>query len=365
MLRVSTAAQSGVRPYQSVTLTSRAALDQEARDVHVVVGDGHQERRDAVGVGALDVGAGGDQRPRRIQPAVARGVQQRRQRAGNQIPRPALGQPAADDPDAVSETGHRIGQHPRRRLPGARLRVHVGAALHEQLHDRRTVFADGDHQRRLLKGRVLRVDDGAAVEEEFDGVDLAHTRRGHERGFAGRIGVVRIRADFEQHANHLRVAVGGREVQRRDAVAVRAGGIGAGTDQQPRSLDIVDANKPVKGGRAVPARRVDVGFLIDQRAHGGRIALHGRLGEAGVVSPRGRLYGPDWGGRLRGRGRRLRSHGGGGRLGQREQRDQGGRGEPQVVPHGSTSLSPDEPRSQPPGRASAAKKAQNPALRRP
>ena len=33
MLRVSTAAQSGVRPYQSLTLTSAPLLDQEARDV--------------------------------------------------------------------------------------------------------------------------------------------------------------------------------------------------------------------------------------------------------------------------------------------------------------------------------------------
>ena len=55
MLRASTAAQSGVRPYQSLDVDLRAPIDQEARDVHVVVGDRHQQRRDAVGIGPLDV----------------------------------------------------------------------------------------------------------------------------------------------------------------------------------------------------------------------------------------------------------------------------------------------------------------------
>ena len=170
-------------------------------------------------------------------------------------------------------------------------------------------------------------------------------------GFAGRIGLVGVGAGFEQQADHLGVAVRGRERQRRDAVAVRAGGVGAGANQPARGLDIVDANQPVERGRAVPARRVDVDLLVDQRADGGRVALHGRVGEADVLSPRDRLRGRDRGDRLRGRDGRLR-HG--------EQRDQGGCGEPHVVPHGSTSLSPDGPQSHTPGAGSRAKNAQTP-----
>ena len=74
MLRVSTAAHSGVRPYQSHALDVGAALDEEPRHVEVVVGDRRDERRDAVGVDLVDVGAGVEQRPRNVEPAVARGV---------------------------------------------------------------------------------------------------------------------------------------------------------------------------------------------------------------------------------------------------------------------------------------------------
>ena len=82
---------------------------------------------------SLDCRAGGDERARRVEASVPRRIQQRRQGAGNEVTRPAFRQPAAHDADAVAEAGHRIGQHPGRRLPGPRLCVDVGVALDEEL----------------------------------------------------------------------------------------------------------------------------------------------------------------------------------------------------------------------------------------
>ncbi len=154
MLRVSIAAHSGVRPYQSAAWMSAPCSIRKRATSSAVVDDRHDQRRDRVGVGLIDVRLRRQQQLRRLEPAVARRVEQRRQRPGNRLPRPARRQAAADDADAVTEAGNRVRQHPLRRLPGSRLRVHVGAALDQQLDDRRMVFADGHHQRRLLISRV-------------------------------------------------------------------------------------------------------------------------------------------------------------------------------------------------------------------
>ena len=88
-------------------------------------------------------------------------------------------------------------------------------------------------------------------------------------------------------------------------------------------------------------------FWSTSVANGGRVAFHGRLGEADVLSPRGR----DLSGRLPGSPAPSAGY-------TREQGDQSGRGEPHVVPHGSTSLSPECARFPHPGVSRAAKSAQ-------
>ena len=88
---MSTAAQSGVSPYQSAALTFGAALDEVARDGEMLVLAGRaarhrdarvqdraQERRDAVGVGELEIGAGFDEQLRDGEIAAPRRIEQRR-----------------------------------------------------------------------------------------------------------------------------------------------------------------------------------------------------------------------------------------------------------------------------------------------
>ncbi len=156
-------------------------------EVHVAGFDRRPERRAAVPVHRVDVGAAVDEQPRHagwllamatrsgVMPLASvcsmsapassssRADSSRPSRAayssgviapGIRQPRPALGQPAADDADAVAEAGHRVGQHPARRLAGARLRVHLGALVDEERDELGMVGPHGHHQRRLLEGLV-------------------------------------------------------------------------------------------------------------------------------------------------------------------------------------------------------------------
>ena len=160
---------------------------------------------------------------RRLEPAVARGVQQRRHAAGNQIARPAIGQAAADDADAVAEAGHRVRQDPRRRRARfASCALTSRAALEQQLDDVGMVLADGHHQRGLLERRIA-----------------SRRRRRRDRAAAATASTLPTRAAVisavspvgsaalasapasSSRRDHRRVAVRARERQRRDAVAVR------------------------------------------------------------------------------------------------------------------------------------------------
>ena len=153
--------------------------------------------------------------------------------------------------------GTGVGQHPRRRLPGARLRVHVGATLDEQLHDGRTVFADGDHQGRLLERGIPGIDDGAPVEQEPDRVDDCPTR---DAVISGVSPVGSAWFGSAPTSSSMRIIsalpLAAARYSGRDAVAVRAGGVGAGADQQPRGFDD-RRREPASAGRACrpgPAR---------------------------------------------------------------------------------------------------------------
>ena len=209
MLRVSTAAHSGVRPYQSTALMSAPRSIRIARDVGMVVRDGGDERRDVVGVALIDVGAGVEQHPHGLHPAVARRVQQRRHRRQESDPAPAIGRAAADDADAVTEAGHGIGQHPRGRPSGARPRIDRRAARDREASRCR----DGSRGRRPSAPSAdtsasVASTFGAAVEQQRDRIERPDARRAHQRRLAGRIGRVRIGAGVEQDADHRGVAVG-------------------------------------------------------------------------------------------------------------------------------------------------------------
>ena len=67
-----------------------------------------------------------------------------------------------------------------------------------------------------------------------DRVGLAGAGCRHQRGFAAWRRGVRIGAGVEQRAEHRRIAVGGGEADRRDAVPVRHLHVRAGLDQRCR-----------------------------------------------------------------------------------------------------------------------------------
>ena len=107
-------------------------------------------------------------------------------------------------------------------------------------------------KRRLPADALLRVDRGAAVEQQRDGVHLARSGGGHQRGFAARDW---RRSDPRRARNSASIiggiAVDAGEVQRRHAVAGRGVDLGAGANQQLRRFDVVRAHGPVQRRRAV------------------------------------------------------------------------------------------------------------------
>ena len=76
------------------------------------------------------------------------------------------------------------------------------------------------------------------------------------------------------------VTVGGGEIKRSQRFDSRPGSrIRAGSDQYPDHCEIVMINGPVQSGHAVRLRRVHIGFLSQERAHGAGVGVHGGIGE--------------------------------------------------------------------------------------
>ena len=98
------------------------------------------------------------------------------------------------------------------------------------------------------------------------------------------------------------------EIQRRDAVAVLRGRVGAGPQQRVRHVESIGVDRGVQRGQAVHARGVDVGLLCNQGANGGKVAAGGRVHERRTI-----------------RGCRVRGwqHGGGDRGGREESPEHG------------------------------------------
>jgi hypothetical protein len=107
------------------------------------------------------------------------------------------------------------------------------------------------------------------------GIDAPDTCGRHKRGLARRVRRVDVGAGVSQRANHRGVAVGRRERDRQDAVAIGLFGIGARFQDRLRELDIVGAHDPVQGRCAVVARDVHIDLLRDERSHGRGIPVHG------------------------------------------------------------------------------------------
>ena len=222
-----------------------AALDEITRDGEMLharrraarhcdarVQDRVQERRHAVGVGELEIGARLDEQLRDGEIAAPRRVEQRRLRARHRRPHAVLGPAAADDADAfrarvvarAAERGHGAG---------ARRAIDVGACGEQQPRDVGMAFARRDHER--ASGRI-RPRARRRARRRATGA-----RRSRRRRRAPRASAASRRRDRRACASApassssstvLEIAVRDREVQRRNALSAAEVRIGARVEQQ-------------------------------------------------------------------------------------------------------------------------------------
>jgi hypothetical protein len=186
-----------------------AALEQHRRKLVMAVDDGDQQRARIVGARLIDVGAAVEQRARGIELALPRREQERR----HATRRAALGL-----------------RRCRRRQRG------IGAPGEQQPHDVGVTFSRRPHQRGL-PAELLRVRVGAAVEQQFHGLGIARVRRQHQHGLAfARQDGVRVLAGVEQPRDDGGVTVAGREVERLGTGAVRHFEIGTRIQEGVRHL---------------------------------------------------------------------------------------------------------------------------------
>ncbi len=164
----------------------RAPVDQQTRHRNLVVQDRHDERRNAIRIRLLDIRAGAQQELHRIEMTFARRVQQRSLRSGDRIPRATLRPSAAHDPGTL---GARV--RPRRtelrRLPRARLGIHISAMGYKQLGHVRVTATRGEHQCGLLVLEVARVDRRLFVQQRVDDIDSPLAGSHHQAGLAGSV----------------------------------------------------------------------------------------------------------------------------------------------------------------------------------
>ena len=284
----------GGAPHRCVRI--RAVVQERARQLRVLVQDGRVESR-VPGVGGVRIGALVQQERRHVAvPAVRRD-----DRRAGAVRRLVVHVGARrHEPLGRGEIAHPRGEQQRRvaalrnlgdvlRIPrfGRRL-DHLGpdirpgvdcrAVREQHLDDVRVPLGHRPHQRRLVataaRGRV-----GPRLQELADDVRRTDTGCGHQRRLAGKEPSVGIRTRVQQPPHHGGAAVLGRRPQRRDAEIVGRVHVGPGADQQIRELDLVPVGGPVQRRRAVTLPGGDVGAAIDQRAHHAPLGVAGRIGE--------------------------------------------------------------------------------------
>ena len=124
------------------------------------------------------------------------------------------------------EHGHAVGLvavFGERQLFAARVQIRFAC---RQGFDRRAVVLGGSpHQRGLPLPGFARVDVDAAIEQRVDDVGAAGARGRHQDGLAVRTRSVGVRPGLQQRARDGPVAVGRRERQWSNAVAVGGAGV--------------------------------------------------------------------------------------------------------------------------------------------
>ena len=85
----------------------------------------------------------------------------------------------------------------------------------------------------------------------------ARARRCHEDGLASvNQGGIRVRSGLEQRLDHLGIAVGRRQCQRLNPIAVGGLRVGACAQQFPGGREIIGAHRPVERCRSIGCGRI-------------------------------------------------------------------------------------------------------------
>ena len=234
-----------------------AFLDEHRRRVEMGIRDRIHERRRPVRVGGVEVGLGIGQRGHGIGGAVTRGVHQRR---------PAAARQHGDDHAGGLPLEFRKAQE-------LAALILVRAEVDQRFDRRRVVLRRRPHQGGLPLPVLLGVDLRSVRHEHLDGVRAAGARRRHQHGFTLGQGAVRIGSRLEQRVHQRRVAVLGRQNNRREAVAGHRFGVGPCAQQHLHGRDVVGADRPVQRRHAVGFGHVHVRVLANQRAHRGEVPL--------------------------------------------------------------------------------------------
>ena len=178
--RISTAAQSGVRPYQSAARTSAPRSTSSCATAICAFVIAISSGVMPFGSARVQIGPGVDERARGGGRAVARRKEQRRHATGRRLLLALRRHAAADDADAVRaaagawRTRRRLGAH-------ARPRLDRGAAFDEQLDGGAVVGPCRPHQRGVTELRFRGVDLRAGVDQQTDRLDVAGTDRRHQQ----------------------------------------------------------------------------------------------------------------------------------------------------------------------------------------
>ena len=253
-------------------------VEQKGPELVVPILRRDEQRAPAVVRHLVHVGAGREQNPHRFQIVRANREHQRREPAASLIPHV----PGTDLTDDVA-----VVPFPRRSridglgvahgpvLPGrVRGRADVRAAVDEQLDGRRMSLSRRPHQGRRAPRCLFRVHVGAAIEQQLHRRDVAGPGRHHEHGVGVEHALVRVRSCVEQALRDGRVAVLRGQRQRRRAEAVGDLRVGAGFEEQIDGGEVVPIDGPMQRRRAIGLRRVHVRLLGQQPADRGRVAAH-------------------------------------------------------------------------------------------
>ena len=239
-------------------------------ELEVQVEQRHVERRDALRVFEIRIGAGRDQVPRALDAALASGIEQ--------------GGEAA----LVHVLGTRLGDDLALPLTDDAARVEVGALRRQELDHLGLALRGRPHQRRLPAPVFPGVDVGARLEQPPGRVDVAAAGDGHQRRLTFRIPGIGIGARLEQRVDDRRRADDRRLGQRRRAELVLQLDVRAGLDQRADQLEIVVRRRPHDGRGPVGPGRIRVGALGQQPQRGRAIATLGRLEQRGSAAARSR-----------------------------------------------------------------------------